>query len=46
MAGDYSFLCPNGSLAAISDTTPACTWLDQPWRTVIVNRYEIKFKQI
>lgn len=33
---EYQFLCPNGTVADALHSFP-CTWLSQPWPTVIVN---------
>ena len=35
IASDFSYLCPDGTLQPVSG--PACTWLAQPWGTVIAS---------
>lgn len=35
-ASEYQFVCRNGSVANALHSFP-CTWLSQPWPTVIVN---------
>lgn len=31
----FSFLCPNGSLQAITDNDRPCVWLSQPWKLIV-----------
>uniref|UniRef100_A0AAG5DJ12 Transferrin-like domain-containing protein n=1 Tax=Anopheles atroparvus TaxID=41427 RepID=A0AAG5DJ12_ANOAO len=35
IASDYAYLCPDGSLSPV--TGVACSWLQQPWTTVIAS---------
>lgn len=34
---DFSFLCPNGTMQAISENSNPCVWLRQPWKVLISN---------
>lgn len=35
IANQFSFLCPNGSLQAITDNDRPCVWLSQPWKLIV-----------
>lgn len=35
----FAYLCPNGSLQAITPDTVPCVWLRQPWPLIISNSY-------
>lgn len=36
IADQFAFLCPNGSVQAITNARP-CVWLSQPWKLIISN---------
>ncbi|XP_021919269.1 transferrin-like isoform X3 [Zootermopsis nevadensis] len=37
---NYRYLCPNGSIEHISMTVKPCTWIQQPWKSIIVKDNE------
>ncbi|XP_055535032.1 transferrin-like [Wyeomyia smithii] len=32
---NYAYLCPNGTLVPVKDTTNICSWLTQPWPVIM-----------
>lgn len=32
---EFSFMCPNGTLQAITDNARPCVWLTQPWKVIL-----------
>lgn len=34
-AAEFSFMCPNGTLQAITDNARPCVWLTQPWKVIL-----------
>lgn len=36
-AGDFAYLCPNGTILDIPNHPRPCAWLSQPWKLIISN---------
>jgi hypothetical protein len=37
IAGQFSYLCQNGTLQAVTSTSKPCVWLTQPWKLILTS---------